>query len=44
MEAPSLLQSASIETYGTAVKAQVDEAVERRAVYDFVPDVLRIST
>ena len=30
------------EQYGTAVQAQVDEAVQRRAVYDFIPTVLTI--
>lgn len=30
------------ETYGTAVKAQVDGAVQRRAVYDYIPTVLTI--
>lgn len=30
------------ETYGAAVKAQVDRAVQRRAVYDWLPDVLTI--
>lgn len=30
------------ETYGAAVKEQVDGAVQRRAVYDWVPDVLTI--
>ena len=30
------------ETYGAAVKAQVDGAVQRRAVYDWLPDVLTI--
>ena len=30
------------ETYGTAVKAQVDGAVLRRAVYDYIPTVLTI--
>lgn len=32
----------NFETYGTAVKAQVDGAVQRRAVYDWLPDVLTI--
>lgn len=30
------------ETYGAAVKAQVDGAVQRRAVYDYIPTVLTI--
>ena len=30
------------ETYGAAVKEQVDQAVERRAVYDYTPSVLTI--
>lgn len=30
------------ETYGAAVKAQVDGAVQRRAVYDYTPTVLTI--
>lgn len=30
------------ETYGAAVKEQVDGAVQRRAVYDWLPDVLTI--
>lgn len=30
------------ETYGAAVKAQVDRAVQRRAVYDYIPTVLTI--
>lgn len=30
------------ETYGTAVKAQVDGAVQRRAVYSYTPTVLTI--
>ena len=30
------------ETYGTAVKKQVDGAVQRRAVYDYTPTVLTI--
>ena len=32
----------NFETYGTAVKAQVDGAIQRRAVYDWLPDVLTI--
>ena len=32
----------NFETYGTAVKAQVDGAVQRRAVYDYIPTVLTI--